>query len=229
MSIHAELLGHFGGDLDVVNAARVSMDKASTVFREQDAKLIEMLAANAHCSPFRHVYFKFRIRAPEFLARQAYKHVVGISATADAVVTNDSGWNEMSMRYVRMKEFYEPDQWRCAPKEARQGSATDRTFSPEEQLAATTIYKDALEHVKRAYLGLLEMGVAKEMARMICPLSVETQFIWTLSLQAVAHFVKLRHAPEAQWEIQELARQIEEQVKPLVPVSWAALMKSNCV
>jgi thymidylate synthase (FAD) len=49
-----ELLEVFGSDLTVVNAARVSMGKESTVMTPGDAKLIKYLATHKHVSPFFH-------------------------------------------------------------------------------------------------------------------------------------------------------------------------------
>jgi thymidylate synthase (FAD) len=224
--ISVELIDHMGSDLTIVNAARVSMEKQITEMREQDSKLIHHLAHHAHMSPFRHVFFQFRIRAPEFVARQAFKHNVGISATAGPGCNVDTAWNEVSMRYVRMKEFYTPSEWRKAPKEIRQGSAVDDSFTDREQQDIKMIYSQALEHCITAYQSLLNANVAREMARMILPLSVETQWIWTMSLQAIIHFIKLRHSAEAQSEIRELANQMETLVRPFVPIAFDALMAS---
>lgn len=224
MSISVELLSHMGSDITVVNAARVSMNKSVSTMQVRDKNLIRFLACNGHMSPFRHCFFQFRITAPEFVARQAYKHCVGISATSDSV-TNDSAWNEISMRYVRMDDIFVPKKWRRAPKEIRQGSS-DEVFSIEEESKIKHLYESTIEICKNTYNTLLSMGVAREMARAVLPLSVNTQWIWTLSLQAVAHFVKLRNSPHAQAEIQEVAKKIEALVVPCVPDSWEALMES---
>jgi WD40 repeat protein len=113
--------------------------------------------------------------------------------------------------------------WRKAPKEVRQGSS-DEKFSVIENSELDQLYNSAIQRCNETYNKMLSLGVAREMARMVLPLSVNTQWIWTLSLQAVAHFVKLRKSPHAQLEIQELANKIEGCVKPLVPISWEALM-----
>ncbi|MHA2063674.1 MAG: FAD-dependent thymidylate synthase [Candidatus Thorarchaeota archaeon] len=67
---------YMGGDLDVVNAARVSFGAQSTEWDEKDELLLDYLAKNKHDSPFRHVMLKFHLKAPEFVMRQWYKHVV---------------------------------------------------------------------------------------------------------------------------------------------------------
>lgn len=229
MSISCELVNSMGSDLTIVNAARVSLDKHTTVFRDCDAKLIDYLATHNHMSPFRHVMFQFRIKAPEFIARQAFKHNIGINTTSGDFRETSDAWNEVSMRYVRMKECYQPaGQWRQAPEEARQGS-DGLIEDPEIQLQCQKIYETAIQTSLATYEELLKLGVAREMARMVLPLSIQTTWYWTMSLQAVAHFVKLRQHAGAQQEIQELASQMAKLVEPVVPVAWRVLTRNPVV
>jgi len=73
-----ELIESFGDELTIVNAARVSFGASKTQLDKKDQRLLKYLYKHKHMSPFRHVMFRFRIKAPEFVMRQAYKHVVGI-------------------------------------------------------------------------------------------------------------------------------------------------------
>ena len=50
------------------------------------------------------------------------------------------------------------------------------------------------------------MGMAKEQARIILPLSQYTLVYWTASFQSVMNFIELRDEPTSQVEIQEYAR-----------------------
>jgi thymidylate synthase (FAD) len=61
------------------------------------------------------------------------------------------------------------------------------------------------------------MGVCKEQARMVLPVSLYSECYWTCSLQAVMHFISLRDEEHAQWEIQEYARGVKELIRPLFP------------
>lgn len=89
-----------GDDRHVVNAARVSYSQHTAdgggELSEGDARLINYLARNRHMSPFRHCFVTVHCRQPEFVARQAYKHVVGIATTSQGGAINDHGWNEVS-------------------------------------------------------------------------------------------------------------------------------------
>ncbi|MBM4159326.1 MAG: thymidylate synthase (FAD), partial [Ignavibacteria bacterium] len=76
-----EVVDHLGTDLTVVNSARVSFGKRKTTYTEADRILVRFLAENKHFSPFRHLIVQFHIKAPEFVMRQWYKHVVGIETT----------------------------------------------------------------------------------------------------------------------------------------------------
>ena len=94
--MNVDLVDHMGTDLTVVNAARVSFDKASgwlvhsdygadkgLILSEADTKLIAYLAKHNHWSPFAHTSIQLRVKAPIFVARQLVKHCV----TGDTEVT----------------------------------------------------------------------------------------------------------------------------------------------
>jgi len=94
MSISVELLSHFGDDLMVVNAARVSYGKNKAEFDDKDEKLIKYLVEHKHTSVFRHCQLQFRITCPLYIERQVFKHQVGLSA------------NSISGRYVDFSDSY---------------------------------------------------------------------------------------------------------------------------
>jgi thymidylate synthase (FAD) len=52
-----------------------------------------------------------------------------------------------------------------------------------------------------------------------------TEWVWTGSLLAWAHFIKLRTHEHAQKEIQDFAAMFVPTLEELYPVSWKALMK----
>ena len=108
---YIELVDTLGDDLTPVNAARVSFDGFSETFTDKDRKLSKFLIKHKHHSPFRHQHTMFIIKAPEFVMRQWYKHVVGIETTSSHV-TKDHAWNEISGRYVEVEDFYYPEVWR---------------------------------------------------------------------------------------------------------------------
>ena len=214
-----ETLGFLGTDLTVANAARVSFGKRKSTYDKDDQRLVRFLAKNKHFSPFRHLVVQFHIKAPEFVMRQAYKHVVGIEATS-SYPTKDHAWNEISGRYIPVEEYYIPKNWRQQSEDNKQASAGEI----EQQEEAANTYQAALKVGKHYYEKLLELGVAKEQARIMLPLSQYTEVYWTASFQAIMNFIELRDEPTSQWEIREYAKALKELMFAIYPKTteiWA--------
>jgi thymidylate synthase (FAD) len=211
---YIELLDTFGDELTIVNAARVSFGTTKYELDNKDKKLIKYLYKHKHMSPFRHVMFRFRIKAPEFVMRQAYKHCVGIEATSNDS-TKDHAWNEISGRYKPIKEYYIPDNWREQSKNSKQASIG--SCSEEVQKKANEIFKNTTKLIQESYANLLELGVAKEQARIILPLNQYTEVIWTCSSQAILNFIELRDEDFAQWEIREYAKVFKKIINIKMP------------
>ena len=202
---YIELVDTLGDDLTPVNAARVSFGGRSETFEEKDRKLSKFLIKHKHFSPFRHQHCMFIIKAPEFVMRQWYKHVVGIETTSSHV-TKDHAWNEISGRYVPYDEFYEPTEFRKQSDDNKQ--ASDGLV--ENQKNAKKVWEMGQNVAISCYRQLLDMGMAKEQARSILPLTVYTKVWWTASFQSIMNFIELRDEATSQVEIQEYARGLKE-------------------
>ena len=208
-----------GSDLSVVNAARVSFAKESelewveredspTMYKQtlskKDRKLITYLAEHNHWSPFGHASLQFHIKAPIFVARQLVKHQVGLV------------WNEVSRRYVDDEpEFYIPKVWRKKPEGSIKQGSSDETV--EYDIAGT------IEYTKQTYKNLLREGIAPEMARMVLPQNMYTEWYWSGTLYAFARVCELRCKDDSQRETRDIAWEIDELAKEKFPVSWEAL------
>ena len=207
-----EVVDSLGNDLTVVNSARVSFGKRKTKWDKSDERLVRYLAKYKHYSPFRHLQVQFHIKAPEFVMRQWYKHVVGIETTSSHV-TKDHAWNEISGRYVPYDEFYEPKEFRKQSDDNKQ--ASDGLV--DDQVVASIYWGTAQNNVIETYNKLLDMGVAREQARSILPLTVYTKVWWTASFQSIMNFIELRDEPTSQVEIQEYAKAMKKIVLTLFP------------
>jgi len=206
---------HFGSDNSVVDAARVSFSKeASGYTPEQNNKLIKYLAKHQHKSPFFHTAISLHLKMPIFVARQIMKHTTGLE------------YNEVSRRYVDSDpEFYVPDVWRKKADNVKQGSSDEAVEHLDlHEFEAYGYYYTYYDVLLGEYKRLLDAGVAPEQARMILPQSMYTEVIMTGNLYAIANMYIQRTDSHAQKETQDLAKQIGEIVKPLYPVSWAALV-----
>jgi len=164
-----------------------------------------------HWTPFGHTAITLHIKAPIFVARQLGKHQVGMV------------WNEVSRRYVTDEpEFYVPDVWRKAADNVKQGSS-DEAVSLREVFGWDTYGKDMYSVPLAHYKAMIKNGVCPEQARMVLPQSMYTEWYWTGNLYSFANVFIQRTDSHAQREVQEIAHQIGGIIKPLFPVSWAAL------
>ena len=221
--ITATLIGHMGSDLSVVNAARVSFGKKSSMdednmgvwhLKDKDKKLIRYLAKHKHLSPFGHAFASFHVKAPIFVARQLVKHKF-------------LRWNEVSRRYVDDEpEFYVPDVWRGRSADKKQGSEGVSLWNHGQGTGYRDAEYEVMDSVRSLYLDMIDKGVAPEQARMVLPQSTMTEWWWSGSLDAFAAMCKLRCAPDTQYESRVVANQISEVMGDLFPVSWAALMEN---
>ncbi len=207
-----ELIESMGSDLSVVNAARVSFSKMADKFTDKDEKLINYLAKHNHWTPFSQVQYQVRISAPIFVARQWFKHQIGITR------------NEVSRRYVDFTpEFYETRLWRKRPENKKQGSSDTSFFSETELDTVGFIYSDAVRHASDAYHALIDKNVAPEQARAVLPQAMYTEWVETGSLAAGARVMGLRDQSDAQKEIRDLSIMLGNEIKDIAPVSWKAL------
>lgn len=208
-----------GSDLSVVNAARVSYDKESTEMTEKDYKLINFLVKEGHTSPFRHAAITFEIYAPLFVARQWWKYAV-----ASTHVDEQNGWNESSRRYITEEPtFYIPDgdAWRSKPANSKQGSG-----APIDPVIGR-IYTEELDNLINRGIDLynkaMEDGIAPEIARLFLPsYGMYVRWRWTVSLQGALTFLEQRLKHDAQAEIQQYAKAVEELLEPHFHASISA-------
>ena len=199
-----QLIDKMGSDLSVVNAARVSFAKKKDVIDKGDEKLIKYLADHDHWSPFGHTTLQFLIKAPVFVARQLVKHQVGLV------------WNEVSRRYVDNEpEFYMPFIWRGKPDNKKQGSS-----SKEIEFDISEV----LDKCKGTYNYMLEEGIAPEMARMILPQNMMTEWYWTGSLMAFARVCNLRNKEDSQEETRMITQQMAKHLLDHYPISAKELL-----
>lgn len=171
-------------------------------------------------TPFSQPQITMREKVPLFVARQRFKHTVGFT------------YNEVSRRYVDdTPEFFTPNTWRSRPDgSVKQGSGGDFTSKTvwwtdaENWYSIEEGYREIIDFLSARYNDMIKAGIAPEQARMILPQSMYTEYYVTGSLAAWARAYKQRIDAHAQKEIQELAIQWGNLIRPLFPVSWRALI-----
>lgn len=200
-----ELVESMGGDRAVVQSARVSYRSSGLDDPARDKKLVKYLWDHKHGTPFEQAQFKFHVKCPIFIARQWFRHRMG-------------SFNELSGRYSEMRdEFYVPEVWRAQDTVNKQGSVE----APQLQHAALS--KMLVDHHLQSfnlYQRLLTDGVAKELARFCLPVTLYTEFYWSVNARSLINFLELRCENHAQWETRQYADAIWEQFRNEMP--WTA-------
>lgn len=219
------LVDFMGGDLSVVQGARISNGAAMPDWRgAPDEKLIRFLADNGHMSPFEHAVFKFYVKCPIFVAREWQRH-------------RTFSYNERSGRYKEFDpEFYVPEHARVPDPNNKQSSIEVGDLESNEALGhhppilgvpvkdiMDANIRDSQYNAWVTYQTLLNSGVARELARIVLPLSLYTEFIVTGNFRNWMHFLELRNTPEAQYEIMVYAQEIAKVLKDKMPISYEAL------
>lgn len=206
-----ELVGTYRTDKDIVNAARVSTGKEWDVseFDEKDYRLLKYLLRHQHGSPFEHTFLQFRIKAPLFVHAQWVKHRIGTS------INTESG------RYTEIhEEFYIPTTFRKQSESNKQAS-TDEVIRNSD--FARIIYEQSVRQAFDTYKYLLGMGAAREQARGVLPQSTYTSFVFTCNVRSLIHFLQLRTAEGAQYEIRQYANAISRLAEPAFPYTFKAI------
>ena len=189
-----ELIDHIGDQFRILESARVSTGAMAIKGPDKDQKLIKYLWDHGHTSPFEQVSFTFNVKAPIFIARQVMRH-------------RTFKFNEMSGRYREIpNDYYIPKGWRLQDTKNKQGSSGIHHASKEMTVDYITTCNSAIDRYKE----LLDCGVSREMARMVLPQSMYTEFFMTADLHNLLKFLEKRDHPDAQLEAQELAKAIKE-------------------
>ncbi|VAX21528.1 Thymidylate synthase thyX [hydrothermal vent metagenome] len=205
-----ELVDYLGDDRSVARAARTSYQRSEGKSAEHDQRLITRLWTDRHTSPFEMVSLTFRIRLPIFVMRQHVRH-------------RTASLNEWSFRYTECPDlFYKP-----AINDVRGQHTTNKQMSGETLSQEAS--KEAIELIEKqnnasyeTYHQLLKLGMAREQARVVLPVSAYTQIIWCMDMRNLLGYFSLRLAPDAQKEIREYAKVMADIVQKGWPMIWEA-------
>ncbi len=203
------LVDYMGNDAAIVQAARVSYGQGTKSVRD-DRGLIRYLMRHRHTTPFEMVEAKFLVRLPIFVARQFIRH-------------RTSSVNEVSARYSVVVDEFEP----MPPEAVRRQSTRNRqgrgeALPPEAVERFRTDLARISHDAYAAYTRALDDGVAREVARVVLPLSYYTQWYWKANLWNLFHFLSLRLDPHAQEEIRLYAAEMARLTRAIAPVATEA-------
>lgn len=214
---YAQETGWGCGDQRVVDAARVSIAGQGVRPVNDDQKLVRYLLKNKHTTPFEKVRFEVHVKAPIFVARQWFRHRTG-------------SFNEMSARYgVLPREFYVPALDRMQEQSASNKQASGEVLPETRAIRLQQTIRTSSENAYADYEALLKGGLARELARMVLTFNTYTQWFWTVDLHNLMHFLRLRLAADAQYEIRVYAEALRKMARSIAPCTMTAFDESLAV
>lgn len=169
-------------------------------------KLLKYCIKHEHWSPFEHASMTVEIKTSRAIAAQILRH-------------RSFTFQEFSQRYSTACDI-EPYEFRKPAEKNRQSS---ENVILENEKGVFDIAENAIKVAKEAYEQLLERGVARECARMILPLTVQTTMYMTGSLRSFIHYISLRTKEDTQKEHRTIALQIQKIFVDQFPVIAEAL------
>lgn len=211
------LVKWMGDDLEVINDAKASFAKEAAEFGRDEERLLRYLYRNKEFAPFRHGVLKFEWYAPLLVCAQIKKYAIACSQVED-----QRAWSEASRRYITMEpEFYDPDVWRGAPANAKQGSSAP--VAAKHQLHYSKVLEAVIERGLDNYNAALADGICAEQARMFLPAyGLYTSWRMTISLNAALFLLLERLGVTAQWETREYAKPMHALMNLAFPVTMSA-------
>lgn len=211
-----DLISSQATDLSVVNAARVSFGKRKDLLEEGDKKLINFLMREKHGSVFEHNFFSFHIKAPIFVAREWFRHRI-------------SSFNELSFRYAKPElEFFFPAIEDVRTQVGKPGAYTFNKFDDEGMADFwLRLIKEHCDRAEELYEMALDMGIAREQARIILPVNVYTEFYWTVNARSLMNFISLRNSPHAMKEIRDYAEALEKFFEQEMPITYKSFIDNG--
>lgn len=202
----------------IAAAARTSLNNFEKVpSATADKRLIKRLYKDRHTSPLEMASVTFQIRAPKFVTIQLLRH-------------RTFHFNEESQRYHQVKEgYFHPSDnvekfIRVPDKQNKQSSTQDKLKSQELQTKFKTI-EDKLDEIFKLYDEAIDLGAARECARFCLPMATWSTIVVSCDLHNLTHFLKLRLASDAQYEIQLVARAMYHLAKQAFPIVLEAFQE----
>ena len=227
--VTVELVRASASDADVVFAARVSTAGEQSLEdvdadAQQSSGLINYLMRERHGSPFEHNSLTFFVQAPIFVWREHMRHRI-------------ASYNEESGRYRELEPvFYVPARDRAIVQVGKTGAYEFLAGDAGQYDLIDTRMREACATAYRAYKDMLDAGIAREVARMVLPVSIYSSAYVTLNARSLMNFLSLRRKAEGshfpsypQREIEMVAERYEEEWSRLMPLTHAAFVANGRV
>lgn len=197
--MHVELLIHTPDPEQVVAAAarlcysNSSIDELMEKSKTDRQEFLEKILSLGHHSVMEHVSFSFGVEGiSRACSHQLVRHRL-------------ASYSQQSQRYVSHKKRF--------------SAVTPESIAAKPKLNQR--YQQLLDEIHQFYGEMLDADIPPEDARFVLPNAATTKIVITMNGRELRHFFALRCCRRAQWEIQELAKQMLQQVKPVAPTLFA--------
>jgi thymidylate synthase (FAD) len=220
--VTVELIRSSARDADVLFAARVSTQGEQSLEDvdadpRRSAGLINYLLRDRHGSPFEHTSMTFYVQAPIFVFREFMRHRI-------------ASYNEESGRYRQLRPmFYIPGPDRRLSQVGKPGHYEFVEGTAEQHALVRAETERACRDAYASYQRMLAAGVAREVARIVLPLTIYSSMYVTMNARALMNFLSLRTSrPDARFpsspqrEIEMCAERMEGEWAALMPLTHAA-------
>lgn len=206
---YVKYIAHLGDDLTPLEAARMSTGNPTGVDQAKDAATRDYLWRHAHATPFEMAVLQIEVQCPLFVRSEWHRH-------------RTQSYNEASGRYMEMPDIqYLPQPERLQPQSSTNKQGSEGSLAPQLREEMLKRMHDEQRLVRENYEWYLEHGLAREVARINMPLSQYTRFRAQANLRNWMHFLNLRMAPNAQYEIRVYAYAVAAIIQKLWPETWA--------
>lgn len=197
--MHVELLIHTPDPEQVVAAAarlcysNASIDELMEKSKVDRQEFLEKILSLGHHSVMEHVSFSFGIEGiSRACSHQLVRHRI-------------ASYSQQSQRYVSHKKRF--------------SAVTPESIAAKPELSQR--YQQLLEEIHQFYGEMLDADIPAEDARFLLPNAATTKVVMTMNGRELRHFFALRCCRRAQWEIQAMAKQMLQLVKPVAPTLFA--------
>lgn len=227
--VTVELVKHAASDADVIWAARVSTKGEQSLDDikadpERSAGLINYLMRDRHGSPFEHSSMTFFVQGPIFMWREHFRHRI-------------ASYNEESGRYKVLEPvFYVPARDRKLIQVGKAGAYEFVDGTDEQHALTVEATQSVCREAYSAYRRMLDAGVAREVARIVLPVTIYSSAYVTMNARALMNFLSLRKSSDdstfksfPQREIEMVAERYEEEFARLMPLTHASFVANGRV
>lgn len=192
----------------IAYCARVS-NPSNQMNVETAPKLLKFLIKHKHWSPFEMIDMTVEIKTSRAIAAQILRH-------------RSFSFQEFSQRYSAVNEF-EDIELRLQGDKNRQVGENLMPINTDAYDKVSQLLVECLSLSQHCYETMIENGVAKEVARMILPLTTQTTMYMKGSLRSWIHYLDLRTEQNTQKEHRIIADKCKKIFIKEFPITSEAL------